>query len=242
MTRGRALALGVAAAALAFPSGSVGAPAQPALVVEAPDGTSYAPRLARSMSGGGAWMQFDGDAGPVVRAAAGAPLVFRFSFQPTEVLLTYAGTTLPLAPAPTVAWQVPDSGEHQVDVEVAGQDETSSFRFGYVFRVTTGTTAPGSSSGRIKPYISTRRGVSLLASRRIVRLCRGETVSVVLGYELLRVRGRGFGGGRLKVVEGASGTFAWTLRARRGGQARLTAWPADGGRRTHAFRYSVRRC
>ena len=33
-------------------------------------------------------MQFDGDAGPVVRAAAGAPLVFRFTFQPTEVLIS----------------------------------------------------------------------------------------------------------------------------------------------------------
>ena len=95
---------------------------------------------------------------------------------------------------------------------------------------------------RIRPYVSTPRGVSLLNTRRIVRLCRGETVGVVLGYQAVRVHAAGFGGGRLTVVEPASGSFAWKLRARKGGRATLTGWDADGRRRLHWFRYSVRSC
>jgi hypothetical protein len=239
MRVGRTLA--VVLMVLAMPPVSLAAPSQPAVVIEAPDGSVYTPRLTRSVStdasGAETSTDFDGAGAPVIHAAAGGSLTFRFSFQPTDVKISARGSELTPAPAATIVWRIPAAGEYDVMLEVAGLD-AASFRLSYLFRVST----ESRETVVIRPYVSTPRGVSPLNSRRIVRLCRGDTVNVVLGYPAVRIRGTGFGGGPLRVVEVPSGTFSWKLRARQGGRARITAWDEAGRRHAYAFRYSVRRC
>jgi hypothetical protein len=247
----------LAFAALALPAAVAASPTPLVVVVQAPDGTAIVP-----VSSFGEWHRIlpngttlveHGDAAvravPAIHVARGDKLLVRISSVPTEVKIAHAGAPYgeTVAPAGEVAWTVPAEGVYPVSITVSRRDQGDVVleRRGFVFYVTTTGVVPlppHVDPVAVRPHVVTRRGTAFLDSPARVRLCRGESVRVVLGYTVSRVRGTGFGRGTLTLVERESGTLEWTLRATKGRRAVLSAWDRTGTRHDHAFTYRVSRC
>jgi hypothetical protein len=248
-------ALVAALVGLALSTGAAASPVPLVVVVQAPDGTAIVPVSSfaerhRILPSGTALVEH-ADAAvravPAIHVTRGDELLFRLSPAPTEVKIAHRGAPYgeTVAPAGEVRWSVPTEGVYLVSIIVSrrGEGDVVLERRGFVFYVTTtGAVPPHVDPVVIRPHVVTQSGTAFLDGTASVGLCRGESVRVVLGHPVSRVRGTGFGRGPLTLVERESGTLAWTLRRRRAGRAVLSVRDAVGAQRDYAFTYRVSRC